>query len=191
MNSVRLGCRGLKLLAAAWLLLGRDARALAAYDRLLHRCPGDAGGRAGRSHLLARLGRQEDAIADARALVDGHAQGGSAADWFNLAYLLEHTGRLAQAEQAFGRCVALDPALDRAWYGLGLVLMQQQRLDEAIAALRENTRLQPLSPHAWVQLARIHVQRDEHLQAHRVVEHLDGFEPAVAAQLAREFGWPR
>jgi hypothetical protein len=29
------------------------------------------------------------------------------------------------------------------------------------------------------------------LQARRVVEHLDGFEPAVAAQLAREFGWPR
>ena len=51
-----------------------------------------------------------------------------------------------------------------------------------------NTRLQPFAPHGWYQLARLHVQRQANEEAIRIIDHLHGFEPRVAAQLERETG---
>jgi tetratricopeptide (TPR) repeat protein len=124
---------------------------------------------------------------DADTLVKAHPQR-SAADWFNLAYLLEQTHRLEDAEHAFKGAVALDPALDRAWYGLGLVLIRLQRFEEAVKALKRNTELQPMSPYGWYQLARVHMDRHEPEEARRIIGHLKGFEPKIAAQLERETG---
>ena len=112
----------------------------------------------------------------------------SAADWFNLAFLQEEQGDIAEAEASFRHALALDPKLDRAWYGLGLTLIRQHRYDEAAAALKRNTELQPMSPYGWYQLARVHVDRQEPDKARRVIRHLQGFEPKVAAQLQRETG---
>ena len=86
------------------------------------------------------------------------------------------------------RATELSPELDRAWYGQGLVLIRLQRFDEAIAALKRNTELQPMSPYGWYQLARIHVDRKEPDKAVKIIRHLKGFEPKVAAQLERETG---
>mgnify|MGYP006187453703 CR=1 FL=1 len=110
------------------------------------------------------------------------------AGWFNLGYLSEEMGELAQAETAFRRALEIDPKLDRAWYGLALSLIRQRRFDEAIAALRKNTELQPMSPYGWYQLARVHVDREEPEEAAKIIRHLRGFEPKVAAQLERETG---
>jgi two-component SAPR family response regulator len=66
--------------------------------------------------------------------------------------------------------------------------MRLSRLDEAIAALKRNTQLQPMSPHAWCELARIHDKRQEPEEVVKIIRHLQGFEPKVAAQLARETG---
>ncbi|MFZ9184132.1 MAG: pilus assembly protein PilF, partial [Hylemonella sp.] len=82
----------------------------------------------------------------------------------------------------------IDPKLDRAWYGLALVLIQDRRYDEAVAALKKNTELQPMSPFGWYQLARVHVDRHEPDEAVKIIRHLKGFEPKVAAQLERETG---
>ena len=82
----------------------------------------------------------------------------------------------------------LDPKLDRAWYGLGLALIRLKRLDEAVQALKRNTELQPMSPYGWYQLARVHVDRQQPDEAAKIIRHLEGFEPKVAAQLARETG---
>ena len=82
----------------------------------------------------------------------------------------------------------LSPQLDRAWYGQGLVLIRLQRFDEAIAALKRNTELQPMSPHGWYQLARIHIDKKQPDEAVKIIRHLKGFEPKVAAQLERETG---
>lgn len=173
--------------AMIWLVAGRTERALEAYSAMLLFWPNDAYALASRSHVLAQLGRRDDAIADAQALVKGHPQR-SAADWFNLAFLLESAGQLDAAEHAFRGAVALDPNLDRAWYGLGLVLIRMQRLDEAVKALKRNTELQPMSPYGWYQLARIHVDRREPDEARRIIGHLKEFEPKIAAQLERETG---
>ncbi len=127
------------------------------------------------------------AVADAQALVAAHPAR-SAADWFNLAFLLEADGRLQDAEPAFRRAVEIDDKLDRAWYGLGLVLIRLGRYDEAVKALERNTRLQPMSPYGWYQLARVHMDRHAPDEALKVIRHLKGFEPKVAAQLERETG---
>jgi tetratricopeptide (TPR) repeat protein len=179
--------RLLKLQAIALLVLGRPQAAERVFDAMLRQWPDDAYALASRSHVRAQRADRAGAIADAQALVAVHPKR-SAADWFNLAYLLEDAARYDEAEAAFRGAVALDPKLDRAWYGLGLVLIRQQRFDEAVAALERNTKLQPMSPYGWYQLARVHMDRHEPEQTRKIIRHLKGFEPKVAAQLERETG---
>jgi tetratricopeptide (TPR) repeat protein len=102
--------------------------------------------------------------------------------------MLEQDKQYAKAEDAFGRALQIDPTLDRAWYGLALVLIQDRRYDQAVVALKKNTELQPMSPFGWYQLARVHVDRQEPDEAVKIIRHLKGFEPKVAAQLERETG---
>jgi tetratricopeptide (TPR) repeat protein len=177
----------LKWTAMAALVVGRRERALECFDQMLARWPDDAYALASRAHVLAQSGRQEAALVDARALVRAHPQR-SAADWFNLAYLLDATSRFDEAEPAFRRALELDPKLDRAWYGLGLVLIRQHRLDDAVAALKRNTELQPMSPYGWYQLARVQIDRQQAEEARKIIRHLKKFEPKVADQLERETG---
>jgi tetratricopeptide (TPR) repeat protein len=182
-----LAYRWLKIKAMAWLVIARPQQAEAVFDEMLRRWPSDAYALSSRSHVRAQAGRRDEAVADQQALIAAHPDR-SAADWFNLAYLLEEAGRFADAEPAFRRALALDPKLDRAWYGLGLVLIRLQRPDEAVAALKQNTKLQPMSPYGWYQLARVQFDRREPEEARKIIRHLKGFEPKVAAQLERETG---
>lgn len=179
--------RWLRLQAIAWFVLGRQRAAGALLDQMLQRWPQDTYALASRTHLNGQAGRRAEAIADARALVEAHPRR-SAAHWFNLGYLLEADQQHEAAEQAFRQAVALDEKLDRAWYGLGMVLKQQGRYVEAVQALTRNTELQPMSPYGWVQLARVQVEREQPDEARRIIRHLRGFEPRVAAQLERETG---
>lgn len=176
-----------KLSAIGWLVIGRPAQAETVFDEMLRRWPGDAYALASRSHVRAQRGARAEAIADLQALLAAQPER-SAADWFNLAYLLEDAGQYADAEPAFRRALALDPKLDRAWYGLGLVLIRLQRVDDAVAALKKNTELQPMSPYGWYQLARVQAERSRPEEARKIIRHLKGFEPKVAAQLERETG---
>lgn len=176
-----------KLRVIAHLVLGRKQEAENALDTMLQRWPDDAYALSSRAHLRHQRGALQTALQDAQHLVQAHPTR-SAADWFNLAYLLEADSQLERALAAFQQAVALDPKLDRAWYGLGLLLIRLQRLDEAVQALKRNTELQPMSPYGWYQLARVHMDRQQPEEARRILVHLQGFEPKVAAQLARETG---
>ena len=60
------------------------------------------------------------------------------------------------------------------------------RLEPALQAFQRNTELQPMSPYGWYQMARVHMEMQQEAQALAVLQHLQGFEPKVAAQLARE-----
>ncbi|MCU7373047.1 tetratricopeptide repeat protein [Paucibacter sp. O1-1] len=179
--------RLLKLRAITALVFGRREQAERIFDEMLRRWPQDSYALASRAHLRSQRCARGEAIADLQALV-ALAPQRSAGDWFNLAYLLEAESRLEEAEAAFRQAVALDTKLDRAWYGLGLCLIRMQRFEEALAALKRNTELQPMSPYGWYQLARVHVDRQEPDEARRIIAHLKGFEPKVAAQLERETG---
>jgi Tfp pilus assembly protein PilF len=171
----------------AMIVFGRPAAALDMFSHMLECYPNDPYALASRAHLRAQSGQREAALADYRQLLDAHPEY-SGAFWFNYGYLLEEGGEFAQAQAAFRQAVRLDPKLDRAWYGLGLVLIRERRFDEAVEALKRNTELQPMSPYGWYQLARVHVDRHEPEEARRIIRHLKGFEPKVAAQLERETG---
>jgi tetratricopeptide (TPR) repeat protein len=179
--------RWMKLQAIGLLVLGRREAAEQRFDRMLQQWPGDAYALASRAHLRGERGALDAALQDAGALVAAHPSS-SAAHWFNYGYLLEQAKRTADAEQAFRRAVDIDPQLDRAWYGLGLALVRLKRFEEAEAALLRNTELQPMSPYGWYHLARVYADRQQPDDARRVIKHLQGFEPKVAAQLERETG---
>ncbi len=177
----------LKWRAIVLLLLNRQAAAHAVFGEMIRRWPADPYARSSRAHVGAQLGQVDLAIDDLRVVTDADPDG-RPADWFNLAFLLDQQDDRSGAEAAFRRAVSLDPKLDRAWYGLGVLLLKEQRLDEALAAFKRNTELQPMSPHGWVQLARVHLDRRQPEEARKIVRHLKGFEPKVAAQLEREVG---
>jgi Tfp pilus assembly protein PilF len=69
-----------------------------------------------------------------------------------------------------------------------VTLIRLGRADDALAAFERNTELQPMSPYGWYQLARLHADQRRADQARRIIRHLKGFEPQVAAQLERETG---
>ncbi|HEX4765263.1 MAG TPA: tetratricopeptide repeat protein [Lichenihabitans sp.] len=64
----------------------------------------------------------------------------AARSWLLLANLCSQRGEHAEAETAFGRAIAQDPALADAHFGLGLVQFAQRRLDEAKLSLRSAIR---------------------------------------------------
>ncbi len=66
--------------------------------------------------------------------------------------------------------------------------MAQARYEQALQAFQRNTQLQPMSPHGWCQLARVHMERQEPEEVAKIIRHLQGFEPKIAAELARETG---
>jgi tetratricopeptide (TPR) repeat protein len=172
--------------ASLWLLLGRRERAEAVFDRMVREFPGARYPLASRAHVHAQTRRFDAALADYEALLARHPD--DASGWFNQGFVLESLGRDEDALASFRRATAIDPKLDRAWYGQGLVLIRLRRFDDAADALKRNTELQPMSPYGWYQLARVHVDRREPDEAVRIIRHLRGFEPKVAAQLERETG---
>jgi tetratricopeptide (TPR) repeat protein len=178
--------RWLRWRAMTLLVFARNNAAEDVFDTMLARWPDDAYALASRAHLRAQAGRRSQAIADMQRVVE--LPDATPAHWYNLGFLLDEAERYADAEPAFRRAIELKPDLDQAWYGLGLVLIRLQRLDEAVAALERNTKLQPMSPYAWYQLARVQVDRAKPDEARKIIRHLKGFEPKVAAQLERETG---
>jgi tetratricopeptide (TPR) repeat protein len=172
---------------ARWHIWWRkEDRALKVVESALVEHPDEPRLMAFQAHLLAELKQPQAALQVLDRLVEVAPE--HAAHWFNRGFLQEQRDMLDAAEASFRRAVTLDERLDRAWYGLGLTLIRQGRLEDALIALRRNTELQPMSPFAWYQMARIHVDRAEPEEAAKIIRHLSGFEPKVAAQLERETG---
>lgn len=174
---------------AIWArLLKREAMALEYWQRVARARPSDPGAQATVAHLLAELGRPDEAIAALRISLSLNAD--QAASWYNLGYLLQETGRHAEAIVAFQRAIALDEKLDRAYYGQALSLIKTGELESAIPLLRRNIELQPLSPFGFYQLGHVYHRLKRPERVSEMVKRLAGFEPQVARQLARETSAP-
>lgn len=171
----------LRTQALALPALGRLHAALACFEQLLRRQPLDRHALASRAHILAQLNRFPEAVLNLRVLVEALPQ--SANGWFNLGFALQQLGQQAEAVTAFRSALAIDPCLDRAWYGLALVLMDLRQFQAAKVALKNATSLQPMSPHGWFCLAQVREALGQHDEALKIIGHLRGFEPRVAAQL--------
>lgn len=176
----------LKWRARAFIFLGMTPQAIDTFHDLLARWPEDGYVLQSLANLEAQRGHLHRATLHLRRLVQLMPQSGAA--WFNLAFVLEQQEIAEEAEQAFRKAIEFEPTIDRAWYGLGLTLIRQRRLEEAIEALKQNTKMQPMSPFGWYQMARAHMDLGQRDEAARVIRHLEGFEPKVAAQLRRETG---
>jgi tetratricopeptide (TPR) repeat protein len=172
--------------AIGCLVLGQKKMGITAFEEMLVCYPNDSYVMMSLAHLYAEVGSKHDAILLYKQLVN--QEKANASTWFNLGFMQEDAKQFEDAEHSFRKALSLDEDLDRAWYGLGLVLIQLNRLEEAVIALKRNTKLQPMSPYAWYQLARIHLDRHEPDEALKIIQHLKGFEPKVAAQLERETG---
>lgn len=183
---IRAAFAWMKLRAVTLLVLGRNGAALKIFTAMLARWPDDVYALASRAHVLTQEQQLSAALIDSSRLVSLRPE--HAPTWFNHGFILEAAGRTEEALHAFQKATLLDGTIDRAWYGQGLALIQLKRYDEAVSALQRNTELQPMSPFAWYQLARIHVDRHQPNKAVRIIKHLKGFEPKVAAQLERETG---
>ncbi|MBQ5942867.1 tetratricopeptide repeat protein, partial [Massilia sp. AB1] len=86
---------------------GQPALALAAYDALLARSPGNADVLLGRGIAFTRLERWSEAEADLRAAA---ASSPAYADvWSALGNLYQWSGRPEQAAEAYARAIALQP----------------------------------------------------------------------------------
>ncbi len=176
----------LRCQAWVWLVGSQTGAAKACFEKMLALRPCDRHALESYAHVLALCGDRPAAIHALKHLTKVHPR--HAAGWFNLGFLLEASGQLADAGAAFRCATEIAPALDRAWYGLALVYIREQRLDEAVTALLKNTQLQPMSPHGWYQLARVYVQQQAPDEALGIMRHLQQFEPKIAAQLERETG---
>ena len=180
----------LHTLRKAWLwvllALGKNESALEHLNQMLEGRPDDTHARSSRAFVRYQLGDEAGALEDYEVLTQRGLA--SAGDWFNLGFLHEASKRHAQAQHCFESVLKLDESIDRAWYGLGLALMAQGKHDEALRAFHRNTQLQPMSPHGWCQLARVHMERRETEEVAKIICHLQGFEPKIAAELARETG---
>jgi Flp pilus assembly protein TadD len=176
----------LRCKASVLLFAGQPALALHTFETMEALAPADIYPLSSQAQIHAQQGRLDQAL-DLQHRIT-HLAPQQAAAWYNLGFMLEQASQLDDAESAFRRAVDLSPQLDRAWYGLGLVLIRLRRFDDAVDALRKNTQLQPMSPYGWYQLARVHADRNEPHEAMKIIHHLQGFEPKIAAQLERETG---
>jgi tetratricopeptide (TPR) repeat protein len=178
----------------AWAMLllatGQHDAAARVFDAMMREFPQEAYPMASRAHLHVQAGDKTQAIELLSQLT--HRFPDQAAHWFNLGFLQEQQAisdaELEAALASFSRACELRSDLDRAWYGKGLTLIRLKRYDEAVSALKKNTQLQPMSPYGWYQLARVHMDRQQPDEARKIIRHLKGFEPKVAAQLERETG---
>lgn len=179
--------RFLKLQARVLLTAGRQAAALPVFALMLQLQPASRYALASQGHVQMQLQQYDAAMATLQQLT---AVSGSAAEqaaaWFNLGYARQQAGHTDAAAGAFEKALAFDARLDRAWYGLGLARMAQLQFTAAAEAFQQNTCLQPLSPHGWYRLVQAWLALGETGKAVRVLAHLRGFEPRVAAQLERE-----
>jgi tetratricopeptide (TPR) repeat protein len=177
--------------ALAWkakilLLFGMQAQANEVFADILRRSPGDV--YAMNSLGYAALLRKDNQLAHSYFAKVRELTPTLSNAQFNFAFTAELLGLLEEAETGFRSALAIEEKMDRAWYGLAVVLVRQGRLPEALVALKRNTTLQPMSPFGWYQLAKVHVDLEQPDEARKVIRHLKGFEPKVAAQLERETG---
>jgi tetratricopeptide (TPR) repeat protein len=173
--------------AARWCkVFGQGDAALKYYKLALDARPDNPVVLASIGFELARQGRKREALSwfdRAVAARPDYAEG-----HFDRGFVLQELNDPQAAIAAFDQALRCNPDHDRALYGKALSLIGLRRLDEAIAPLEKNTKLQPFSPFGWYQLGRVQFDRGKHEKTQAIIEHLQTFEPKVAAQLARETG---
>ena len=130
---------------------GRDALALAAFERCLDASPAHAAAHLHAALSSYRLGRWEMGLAHARVAAAREPQ--RALAWARMAKGLRALGRAVEAQVAAQRALALEPRLADAWSVLGLVAQDAGDFDAARAAHRRALENDPRDAEARMDLA--------------------------------------
>ena len=174
---------------------GRLAEAEARYRQLLAQRPRDHDA----LHYLGLLAYQRQQYESAAGLIASAIaeRGDDAAAHSNFGNALAMLGRLAEAETAFRRAVALDPGFADAWFNLGNIQRERQRLDDADAAYRRVIALRPNHAGAFNNLANLLLLRGRREEAAEAFDHLGEVlqdvgrtEDAAAAYRQAQAVWP-
>ena len=170
-KSTQTQAAGLFTEALAHHRAGRLDQAEALYRRFLALVPGHRGGTANLAGVLAAGGRPEPAVALYRALAeesdDAHAH-------YNLATALMRCDRWDQAEPAFRRTLALDPAHVPGLVNLAFFGARFGQLEAAETLGRRALRLQPEHREAHGNLAMVLLRAGRLAEGWREYEWRDG-----------------
>jgi protein O-GlcNAc transferase len=130
---------------------GKLAQALAAYEALLERWPGDAQALHYSGVLLYQAGRLDAAVAQIESSLKSAP--GSADAWCNLALVYQAQGRLQQAVAALTEALRHESGLPQIWNNLAGVLLASGRAKEAEAAARHALQIDAANPVSQFNLA--------------------------------------
>jgi len=147
------------------LTQGRTAEAVALFEHLVQKNPGNVPFLNRLSEAQMALGRGDAAAATLRRAL----QLSPGLDFLHLrlAGLSFDSGRLGEARDEYQATLALDPRNAQAWMGLGEVAVRQGRPDEELALLRRAVAAGTESGSVLSRLAQIEVARGELAPAER------------------------
>lgn len=131
---------------------GRQAEAAEEYGAALQVDPGFRAARLALLRLQAQSGQASTAEAHARELLRQNSRDAEA--WSGLGAALRAQARLAEAESAYRRALALRPDYAIARHNLGALLSQLHRAEEALTELDRAARQGALSPELCFNRAR-------------------------------------
>ncbi len=126
---------------------GRDARALACFERVVQMQRGFAPGHLNKGVSLQRLGRWQDSVMSLSQALSLDA--GSAVTWNALGVAMRQLRQPAEAAQCFEKAVSLASDYAVAHTNLGAVLRDLHRLEDAVRCHMQALELQPQSSQAW------------------------------------------
>ena len=137
----------LNLLGVVLGRLGRNAEAVASYDRALASAPHSPEAWYGRGMTLLAIGRLQEAIASFDRVLAAKP------DFTQVhllrAKLLADLGRREAALEAIEKLLAIAPGLAEAWLGRSNILFEAQRYEEALSAADRAVALKPDLAEAW------------------------------------------
>ena len=137
----------LNLLGVVFSRLGRNAEALASYDRALATAPNSIEAWYGRAMTLLAIGRPQDAIANFERVL------ATKPDFAQVhllrAKLLADLGRREAALEAIEKLLAIAPGLAEAWLGRSNILFEAKRYEDALSAADKAVAAKPNLAEAW------------------------------------------
>jgi protein O-GlcNAc transferase len=138
----------LNLLGVVLGRLGRNAEAIASFDRALAAAPGSVDAWYGRGMTLVAMDRPQQAIKSFDHVIA--AEPGFSQVQLLRAKLLMELGRHESALEALDQFVAKFPNLAEAWFGRSNVLFTAARYDEALSDAEQAIALKPGFAEAWL-----------------------------------------
>ncbi len=165
-------------LAVAYLIAGRFAQALAAWEQVRLRAPDHPELDVGLGRTYAALDRRDEAWTRYVASLEGpFASDGH----YGLGDLLLDEDDAAQAERHYERAVTADPSHEEARARLATCQIESGRLDAAGETLAPLLASWPPSPEVVGLAARVHLERGERRSAFALLRRMVRGEPTRAA----------